>query len=104
MSSVITTWVKPLQTIKGLDHLGVRAPCENLYAQLVPGITNVTDRARYYSFYPWLIWAFEQHEGSLKKKPFFYTLRRAECLLTLIGARHSSILDEPIKLFENQLV
>ena len=75
--SVATAWVKPSHSITGQDHLGVRAPCEGIYKQLLPGITNVTDRARYYSFYPWLLWAFEQHDGKLKRKPFFHTLRRA---------------------------
>jgi len=69
--------------------LGVRAPCENVYSQLLPGITNVTDRADLYAFYPWLIWAFERHDGKLKKRPFFETLRRAECLQTLVGIWHT---------------
>ena len=41
--------------IKGLDHLGVQVVSANLYTLLLPGITNVTDRARYYSFYPWVV-------------------------------------------------
>lgn len=89
-----TAWVKPPQGITGLDHLGVRAPCENLYTRLLPGITNVTDRARYYSFYPWLVWAFEQHTGALRARPLAQTVRRAECLLTLIGVRHSDNVGE----------
>lgn len=90
MTSPRITWIKPPQSIKGLDHLGVRAPCESLYAQLVPGITNVTDRARYFSFYPWLIRAVEQHTGRLKDLPFFQILRRADCLFTLIAAQHQA--------------
>lgn len=88
--SVATAWVKPPHDIPGQDHLGVRAPCEGIYKQLLPGITNVTDRARYYSFYPWLLWAFEQHAGKLKRQPFFHTLRRADCLFTLIAGWHDS--------------
>ena len=53
-------WVEPAKPIRGLDHLGVQAPCIALYAQLLPSITNVTDRARYYSFHPWLIRSFER--------------------------------------------
>lgn len=83
-------WLKGPQRIRGLDPLGVRAPCESLYTQLLPGITNVTDRARYFSFYPWLIWAAEQHDGPLKKLPLYHTVRRADCLFTLIGARHQT--------------
>jgi hypothetical protein len=89
-----TEWLKPTPQIKGQDPLGVRAPCENIYSQLLPGITNVTDRADLYAFYPWLIWALERHEGPLKKKPFFETLRRAECLQTLIGNWHTNHTDE----------
>ena len=38
-------WVEPAKPIRGLDHLGVQAPCIALYTQLLPGITNVTDLA-----------------------------------------------------------
>jgi hypothetical protein len=103
MALPITAWVKPPQRIKGLDHLGVRAPCESLYAQLVPGITNVTDRARYFSFYPWLIRAVEQHTGSLRELPFFQILRRADCLLTLIAARHQAV-DEESKTLHGAMI
>jgi hypothetical protein len=38
----------------GLDPLGLQAPSIRLYQALVPGISNVTLRTRYYGFYPWL--------------------------------------------------
>jgi hypothetical protein len=80
--------------IRGLDHLGVQGPCEALYAQLLPGITNVTERARYYSFYPWLLRSFEQryHDHSLDKFRLF--LRRAECLFALIAIRHARVVGD----------
>lgn len=87
--TIAAGWLKPALQIKGQDPLGVRAPCENIYTQLLPGITNVTDRADLYAFYPWIIWAFEQHDGPLRKQPFFKTLRQGECLLTLIGIWHA---------------
>jgi hypothetical protein len=65
-----------------------KAADASLYAQLLPGITNVTDRARYFSFYPWLIWAIEQHGGPLRRKPLYQIVRRADVLYTLIAARH----------------
>ncbi|CAN0583738.1 unnamed protein product, partial [Ectocarpus sp. 12 AP-2014] len=55
-----TGWVKPPFQRGGLDHLGAQAPCIQIYGQLLPGITNVTDRARYYSFYPWLFTVLEK--------------------------------------------
>jgi hypothetical protein len=72
-----------------LDHLAVQAPCINIYARLLPGITNVTDRARYYSFYPWLIWAFDQRGYTTFDTEFIERFRRADCLFTLIAERHA---------------
>lgn len=89
---VTTAWVQPPQSIGGLDHLGSQAPCVLIYAQLLPGITNVTDRARYYSFYPWLLWSFDQR---YPKDPLAFVefFRRADCLFTLIAERHARQTD-----------
>jgi hypothetical protein len=84
-------WVEPATPIRGLDHLGVQAPCIALYAQLLPGITNVTDRARYYSFHPWLIRSFEQRYQNHSIEEFRRVLRRAECLFALIAIRHARV-------------
>jgi hypothetical protein len=46
--------------IEGLDHLGIEVVSAHIYGQLLPGITNVTDRARYYSFYPWILHRYAQ--------------------------------------------
>ena len=35
----------------GRDPLGLQAASVRLYTDLVPGLTNVTNRIRYYSFY-----------------------------------------------------
>lgn len=88
-----TNWVSPPQSIGGLDHLGTQAPCVLIYAQLLPGITNVTDRARYYSFYPWLIWSFDQRYEKDDAAKFVEFFRRADCLFTLISERHARITD-----------
>ncbi|MGD9588730.1 MAG: hypothetical protein AB7Q37_03380 [Pyrinomonadaceae bacterium] len=88
-------WIKNPNVATGQDHLGVRAPSEFVYSQLIPGITNVTNRARYYTFYPWLIWAIEQHDGNLKSLPSFEIIRRADCLFTLIGIYHHHVLGRP---------
>ena len=87
-------WVEPSRPIRGLDHLGVQAPCVALYSQLLPSITNVTNRARYYSFNPWLIRSFEQryHDHSINE--FQRVLRRAECLFALIAIRHARVVDD----------
>jgi hypothetical protein len=85
-------WVEPPKPIRGLDHLGVQAPCIALYAQLLPGITNVTDRACYYSFHPWLIRLFEQRYSNHSGDEFRRVLRRAECLFALIAIRHARVV------------
>jgi hypothetical protein len=89
-SKVINSWLKPPYHSRGLDPLGVQAPAIHIYGQLLPGITNVTDRARYYSFYPWMIRAFER--ASTKNKNTYEALRdwvrRSDCLFTMIGIRH----------------
>ena len=80
---MLTSWLKPPHSTSGEDHQATRAVCENLYARLLPGITNVTDRARYYTFYPWVIW--QCHQRSIPADQFIPTLRAADCLFTLIG-------------------
>lgn len=91
MNSMINTdWLKPVNQIGGLDHLGVQAPCIDIYGQLLPGITNVTDRARYYSFYSWIFWAFQQ-KGWTDQKRLVEMFRKADCLFTLIAARHDQV-------------
>ena len=83
-----TAWVSPPNEITGRDHLGTQAPCINVYGQLIPGITNVTDRARYYSFYPWLITALEA-KGYVYGEEFIDRFSKADCLFTLISLRHA---------------
>ena len=45
----VETWVSPPK-LSVVLIAGSQAPCVLIYSQLLPGITNVTDRARYYSF------------------------------------------------------
>ena len=86
---ISSSWVKPPRQAKGQDHLAVQAPGINIYGRLLPGITNVTDRARYYSFYPWLIWSFDRLGYRKYDDEFKERLRRADCLFTLIAERHA---------------
>ena len=83
--------MKPPKQIGGLDHLSVQAPCINLYGKLLPGITNVTDRPRYYSFYPWVVWALEQRGFRNYDDAFIDSYRKADSLFTLIAGRHAHV-------------
>lgn len=62
-------WIlRDRKVIDGLDHLGIELVSVNLYQAMLPGITNVTERARYYSFYPWTIHKCAQDGPKLRTK------------------------------------
>jgi hypothetical protein len=89
MAEVVqTAWVERARTTGGLDHLGVRAPGINIYGQLLPGITNVTDRARYFCFYTWVIWKLDQVGKREWNDETRSIIRKADCLNTLIAEHH----------------
>jgi len=88
-----TSWLKPPYASGGIDHLGTQASCVMIYGQLLPGITNVTDRARYYSFYPWLVWSYDQRYAKDDYSHYVERFRRADCLFTLISERHAHATD-----------
>ncbi|WP_374453565.1 hypothetical protein [Phenylobacterium sp.] len=89
-------WVeRPLKKI-GLDNLGAQQPCVMIYTRLLPGITNVTDRAAYFGFYPWFMRAFERRHPQASETQFRETLRLADCLMTLVAERHAIACGEDI--------
>jgi hypothetical protein len=88
-------WVKPPKPITGLDHLGTQSPCTLIYSQLLPGITNVTDRARYYSLYPWIVRSLDVRYKNDGPEKYVERFRRADCLLTLISERHARAVKDP---------
>ncbi len=59
------------------------------YSQLLPGITNVTDRARYFSFYTWVAWSFDHRLKTADHTEYVDYYRRADCLYTLIAAQEA---------------
>lgn len=78
-------WLKYRKNLRGRDPLGVQALNIHLYSNLVPGITNVTDRLRYYSFFPWILKLYKDENIKLDFVPF---LRRAEFLFSVITTYH----------------
>src|SRR5580700_2954396 len=81
--SIETMWLKPSREIVGRDQLGARATAVRLYDHLVPGITNVTDRARYFSIYAYAVNLWARKEHSTDREKFRNFLRRIECILAL---------------------
>jgi len=87
----VAAWIGAPLWKDGLDNVGTQQPCILVYSALLPGITNVTDRALHFGFYPWLLRAFERRHPDASEAEFRETLRRADCLATLIAARHAIV-------------
>lgn len=95
LSNLVTGWLERPTARVGLDNLGAQQPCVTIYTHLLPGITNVTDRAAYFGFYPWFIRAFSFRYPNATQSEFRDALRRADCLVTLIAERHAIQCDDP---------
>lgn len=77
------TWSQPSRPTLGRDPLGIQATSVRIYRDLVPGITNVTNRLRYYSFYCWVVHRFEQTQHVDDEARWRIFVRRAEALYAL---------------------
>jgi hypothetical protein len=71
----------------GLDPLGMQNSSINLYQRLVPGISNVTLRVRYYGFYAWLASIYARRSGDTDPKTWQKFVRRAEAVYALAAQR-----------------
>lgn len=85
MSEKNIYWNKYKNNLTGRDPLGIQAINIQLYSSLIPGVTNVTDRLRYYSFYPWIFDLYVSRGVQLEVKTY---IRRAEFLFGLISFYH----------------
>jgi hypothetical protein len=70
---------------RGLDPLGMQTTSVALYQQLVPGISNVTLRMRYYGLYAWLARRYASDVGDTSVERWCLYLRRAEALYALVA-------------------
>lgn len=69
--------------IRGLDPLGLQNASERTYSRLLQGLSNVTNRIRYYSFYSWLLDHYAKQSGSTDPKKQERFIRKAEYTLAL---------------------
>ena len=76
----------------GLDPLGMQRPIEAIYQSLLPGISTITLRFRYYSFFVWMLEVYAKEDGNTDPENFRFFQRRCETLFALIAARGSSEL------------
>ncbi len=72
---------------RGLDPLGMQTTSVALYQQLVPGISNVTLRMRYYGLYAWLAQRYASEVGSTSVEDWCLYIRRAEALYALVAVQ-----------------
>jgi len=82
----VPEWTE-VQQKSGLDPLGFQTASVRLYQELVPGISNVTLRTRYYGFYPWLSRHYAAEVEDTDSEAWKKTVRRAEALYALAAAR-----------------
>ena len=69
----------------GLDPLGMQNSSVALYQSLLPGISNVTLRIRYYGLYCWLADRYAREVGDTNPMTWQRHVRRAEALYALIA-------------------
>lgn len=77
---------------RGLDPLGMQNSSIQLYQTLLPGISNVTLRLRYYGFYAWVARSYARRIGHTDPKRWQRFVCRAEALYALIAARRGSVV------------
>ena len=74
----------------GLDPLGMQTGSVNLYQRLLPGISNVTLRIRYYGLYAWLARTYAKESGDTNPNSWQRIVRRAEALYALVAQHNGS--------------
>ncbi|MDX8433253.1 hypothetical protein RFN25_07375 [Mesorhizobium abyssinicae] len=67
----------------GLDPLGMQNSSIDLYQRLLPGVSNVTLRVRYYGLYAWLASEYARRSTSTALRDWQQVVRRSEALLAL---------------------
>lgn len=86
-------WGEKYSYTTGLDQLGIQATSQATYAVLLPGLTNLTGRIRYYGFYCWLLKQYSEKIRNTGKSEFRGFIRKSEYALALImmhGNRQAS--------------
>lgn len=85
-------WAKSGDFIRGRDPLGIQNSSIATYARLLPGMTNLTLRIRYYGFYLWLLQEYENlpEKDNFKKSPReqYNFIRRAELIIAYLMVIH----------------
>ena len=69
-------WGASNSFITGQDMLGMQNASIATYATLLPGLTNLTQRIRYYGFYMWLLEQYARTRHKVSVSEFHRFVRR----------------------------
>lgn len=94
ITDYLPRWTKRVATESGgRDPLGLSRVAFNLTNHLLTGIITTTERARYYSFYTWILWHIEQNENPENYNDFVDAFRRREAVMGLATLASKSQLN-----------
>jgi hypothetical protein len=77
-------WGAEKTFITGQDMLGMQNTSIATYATLLPGLTNLTSRMRYYGFYTWMLEQYAKRKGKVSVAEFQRFMRRGELILAFV--------------------
>ena len=86
-------WAENGGFTRGRDPLGIQNSSITLYGRLLPGMTNLTLRVRYYGFYCWILYEYDRLPNRKDWKTLtqhYNFIRRGELLIGYIMAHTSS--------------
>ena len=83
-NSIYPFWGETVNLITGLDPLGLQVTSEATYATMLPGLSNLTNRLRYYGFYCWLLDFYFKKEKKGNQTEQYRFIRRAELLVAIL--------------------
>ncbi len=84
--------------VVGEDMLGVEGAAQGYQQALIPGIISTTDRARYYSFYAWVLYRFiNSSAGNRLLKNFQGKFFRRHEMALILGSYSHHLEGEPIR-------
>ena len=83
-------WGASKKFITGQDMLGMQNTSIATYATLLPGLTNLTRRIRYYGFYMWLLEQYAKTKGKVSVSEFQRFMRRGELILAFVMAHNQT--------------
>jgi hypothetical protein len=90
--NMLPAWNKRGSFSAGRDPLGLQAASVRLYTELLPGLTNVTNRLRYFTFYCWVVRQFEILHHTTNPDRWSIFIRRAEAAYVLSCVRADRVL------------